>query len=119
MAQADKNHFGKGTQGKGTGAGAMSEADGTTIGDNQVLSTGTKSSIRRSAAKTVTRSKPISSRITRPIAGPRKLRHANFKNRRYPPGREVWRLGLRCSRQLTERRLGIDSVKIRRSRRSG
>jgi hypothetical protein len=38
MAQADKKHFGKGSQGKGSGAGAMSEADGTTVGDNQVLS---------------------------------------------------------------------------------
>jgi hypothetical protein len=38
MAQADKKHFGKETKGKGTGAGAVTEADGTTIGDNQVLS---------------------------------------------------------------------------------
>jgi hypothetical protein len=66
MAQADKKHFGKGTQGKGSGAGAMPEADGTTVGDNQVLPTGTRSSIRRSAAKTVTRSKLNSSRIMRP-----------------------------------------------------
>lgn len=38
MARADKKHFGKGAQGKGTGAGAMTEADKDTVGENQVLS---------------------------------------------------------------------------------
>ena len=38
MAQADKKHFGKGTQGKGSGAGAMTELDKDTVGENQVLS---------------------------------------------------------------------------------
>jgi hypothetical protein len=38
MAQADKKHFGKGTQGKGSGAGAMAELDKDAVGENQVLS---------------------------------------------------------------------------------
>ncbi|MEJ1117366.1 hypothetical protein V9K92_02660 [Phyllobacterium sp. CCNWLW109] len=38
MAHSNKKHFGKGTQGKGAGAGAMTEIDGDTVGDNEVLS---------------------------------------------------------------------------------
>ena len=38
MAQAGKKHFGKGTQGKGSGTGAMTEADRDMVGENQVLS---------------------------------------------------------------------------------
>lgn len=38
MAHADKKHFGKGTQGKGTGGGAMTELDKETIGEHDILS---------------------------------------------------------------------------------
>ncbi|MBW9070908.1 hypothetical protein WA845_16735 [Agrobacterium sp. CMT1] len=38
MAHADRKHFGKGTQGKGTGAGAMTELDKGSIEENQILS---------------------------------------------------------------------------------
>jgi hypothetical protein len=38
MAHGDKKHFGKGSQGKGSGAGAMSEVGTDTIGENEVLS---------------------------------------------------------------------------------
>lgn len=38
MTQGDKKHFGKGTQGKGSGAGAMTELDKDALGENQVLS---------------------------------------------------------------------------------
>lgn len=38
MAHGDKKHFGKGSQGKGSGAGAMNEVDADTIGENEVLS---------------------------------------------------------------------------------
>ena len=38
MAHADRKHFGKGTQGKGTGAGAMTELDKESIEENQILS---------------------------------------------------------------------------------
>lgn len=36
MAHSDKKHFGK--EGKGAGAGAMTEIDGDTVGGNEVLS---------------------------------------------------------------------------------
>ncbi len=38
MAHADRKHFGKGTQGEGTGAGAMTELDKGSIEENQILS---------------------------------------------------------------------------------
>lgn len=38
MANGDKKHFGKGSQGKGSGSGAMTELDDNTVGDNEVLS---------------------------------------------------------------------------------
>jgi hypothetical protein len=38
MAHPDRKHFGKGTQGKGAGAGAMTELDKDAVGDNQILS---------------------------------------------------------------------------------
>lgn len=38
MARADSKHFGKGTQGKGSGGGAMTELDKDAIGENEVLS---------------------------------------------------------------------------------
>ena len=38
MAHADRKHFGKGTQGKGTGAGAMTELDKGSIEENRILS---------------------------------------------------------------------------------
>jgi hypothetical protein len=38
MAQGDKKHFGIGTQGKGSGAGAMTELDKDAVGENQILS---------------------------------------------------------------------------------
>jgi hypothetical protein len=38
MAQGDKKRFGKGTQGKGSGAGAMTDLDKGAVGENQVLS---------------------------------------------------------------------------------
>ncbi len=38
MAHSDKKHFGKGTQGKGAGAGAMTDIGEDTVGDNEVLS---------------------------------------------------------------------------------
>ena len=38
MAQGDKKHFGKGTQGKGSGAGAMTQLDKDAVGENQILS---------------------------------------------------------------------------------
>ncbi|MGZ2384658.1 hypothetical protein [Rhizobium leguminosarum] len=38
MAHSDKKHFNKGTQGKGAGAGAMTDLDEDTVGENEVLS---------------------------------------------------------------------------------
>ncbi len=38
MAHGDKKHFGKGSQGKGTGSGAMTELDKDAVGENEVLS---------------------------------------------------------------------------------
>lgn len=38
MANASKKHFGKGTQGKGDGGGAMTELDKEMVGENEVLS---------------------------------------------------------------------------------
>lgn len=38
MARGDRKHFGKGSQGKGTGSGAMSELDKDAVGENEVLS---------------------------------------------------------------------------------
>lgn len=38
MAQGDKKHFGKGTQGKGSDAGAMTDLDEGAVGENQILS---------------------------------------------------------------------------------
>ncbi len=38
MAHADRKHFGKATQGKGTGAGAMTELDKGSIEENKILS---------------------------------------------------------------------------------
>jgi hypothetical protein len=38
MAQADKKHFGKGTQGNGAGVGAMTNLDDGVLGENEVLS---------------------------------------------------------------------------------
>jgi hypothetical protein len=39
MAQGDKKHFGKGTQGKGSsGAGGMTELDKDAVGENRVFS---------------------------------------------------------------------------------
>ncbi|GGA77895.1 hypothetical protein GCM10011385_35040 [Nitratireductor aestuarii] len=38
MANADKKHIGKGSQGKGSGSGAMTELDKDTVGENEVLS---------------------------------------------------------------------------------
>ncbi|AJD42639.1 hypothetical protein RGR602_CH03330 [Rhizobium gallicum bv. gallicum R602sp] len=38
MAHGDKKHFGKGTQGKGAGAGGMTELDEDSVGENVVLS---------------------------------------------------------------------------------
>lgn len=38
MAHGDKKHFGKGSQGKGSGSGAMAELDKEAIEENQVLS---------------------------------------------------------------------------------
>ena len=38
MAHADRKHLGKGTQRKGTGAGAMTELDKGSIEENQILS---------------------------------------------------------------------------------
>ncbi|MGZ2385356.1 hypothetical protein [Rhizobium brockwellii] len=38
MAHSDKKHFGKGTQAKGAGAGAMTDLDEDTGGENEVLS---------------------------------------------------------------------------------
>jgi hypothetical protein len=38
MAQGDKKHFGKGTQGKGSGAGAMTQLDKDAVGESQILS---------------------------------------------------------------------------------
>ncbi|AYM66009.1 hypothetical protein G6L68_23100 [Agrobacterium fabrum] len=38
MAKGDRKRFGKGTQGKGSGAGAMTELDKEAVGENQVLS---------------------------------------------------------------------------------
>jgi hypothetical protein len=38
MAHGDKKHFGKGSQGKGTGSGAMTELDKEAVGENEVLS---------------------------------------------------------------------------------
>jgi hypothetical protein len=87
MAQADKKHFGKGTQGKGSGAGAMPEADGTTVGDNQVLSNRDKKQHSKERGQDGNAIKTEQQQDHAAIAGPRKLRHANFKNRRYPPGR--------------------------------
>lgn len=38
MAHGDKKHFGKGSHGKGTGSGAMTEIDKNAVGENDVLS---------------------------------------------------------------------------------
>jgi hypothetical protein len=38
MAHGDRKHFGKGTSGKGWGAGAMTDLDPDMIGENVVLS---------------------------------------------------------------------------------
>ncbi|RWC26391.1 hypothetical protein [Mesorhizobium sp.] len=38
MAQGDKKHFGKGTQGKGSGTGAMTELDKDAVVKNRMLS---------------------------------------------------------------------------------
>ncbi len=38
MAHGDREHFGKGSQGKGTGSGAMTELDKDAVGENEVLS---------------------------------------------------------------------------------
>lgn len=38
MAHPDRKHFGKATQRKGTGAGAMTELDKGSIEENQILS---------------------------------------------------------------------------------
>ncbi|TDR30639.1 hypothetical protein [Aquamicrobium defluvii] len=38
MARGDKKHFGKASQGKGSGAGAMTEADTDSVGENEILS---------------------------------------------------------------------------------
>lgn len=38
MAKGDSKHFGKGTNGKGTGSGAMTNVEEGILGDNQVLS---------------------------------------------------------------------------------
>jgi len=38
MANADKKHIGKGSQGKGSGSGAMTELDKDAVGENEVLS---------------------------------------------------------------------------------
>ena len=38
MAQADRKHFGKGTAGKGSGAGARTELGEDLVGENQILS---------------------------------------------------------------------------------
>ena len=38
MAHGDRKHFGKESQGKGTGSGAMTELDKDAVGENDVLS---------------------------------------------------------------------------------
>lgn len=38
MAHGDKKHFGKGTHGKGSGVGAMTELEADTVGENEILS---------------------------------------------------------------------------------
>lgn len=38
MAHGDKKHFGKGSQGKGSGSGAMTGLDKDAVGENEVLS---------------------------------------------------------------------------------
>jgi hypothetical protein len=38
MAQGEGKHFGEGTQGKGSGTGAMTELDKDAVGENQMLS---------------------------------------------------------------------------------
>jgi hypothetical protein len=38
VANGDKKHFGKGTHGKGSGSGAMTNLDDNTVGENGVLS---------------------------------------------------------------------------------
>lgn len=38
MAHADKKHFGKGTSGKGSGSGAMTDLESNVLGENEVLS---------------------------------------------------------------------------------
>lgn len=38
MANGDKKHFGKGSQGKGSGSGAMTELEKDAVGENEVLS---------------------------------------------------------------------------------
>jgi hypothetical protein len=38
MANGDKKHFGKGSQGKGSGSGAMIDLDDLTTGENDILS---------------------------------------------------------------------------------
>ncbi len=37
MAHADKEHFGKGTSGKGSGSGAMIDLERDMLGENEVL----------------------------------------------------------------------------------
>jgi hypothetical protein len=43
MAKADKHHMGPGSQGKGTGAGAMTDLPEGVLGENDVLSNRDKS----------------------------------------------------------------------------
>jgi hypothetical protein len=43
MANADKKHFGKATQGKGSGGGAMTSLPKDALGENMVLSNRDKS----------------------------------------------------------------------------
>jgi len=38
MAQADKKHFGKGTKGKPSGSGAMTDLEDGVLGENEALS---------------------------------------------------------------------------------
>jgi hypothetical protein len=70
MAQADKKHFGKELREKVQARALCRRPMERPLGTTKFSPTGTRSSIRRSAAKTVTRSKLNSSRIMRPIADP-------------------------------------------------
>ncbi len=38
MVESGKKHFGSGTQGKGSGTGAMTDLQGDEVGENEVLS---------------------------------------------------------------------------------